>query len=93
MCFVEESKMRIADVIAMAALVTVILVTLILVGEFKKIADDMDFGTQGNSTRTTLFNNAFTGLNLASIAIIIVAAVGILAIVIGALGRGTGTAI
>jgi hypothetical protein len=74
----------------MAALVTVILVTLILIGEFQTIANEMDFGAQGNQTRTQLFNNAYTGLNLASIAIIIVAAVGILAIVIGALGAGWG---
>lgn len=77
--------MRIGDVIAMAALVTVILVTLILTGELQKIATQMDFGTQGNLTRTTLFNNTFTGLNLASVAIIIAAAVGILALVMGAL--------
>jgi hypothetical protein len=69
----------------MAALVTVILVTLILTGELQKIATQMDFGTQGNLTRTTLFNNTFTGLNLASVAIIIAAAVGILALVMGAL--------
>lgn len=69
----------------MAALVVVILVTLILAGELQTIANSMDFGTQGNATRTSLFNNTFTGLNLASVSIIVVAAVGILALVIGAL--------
>lgn len=82
--------MRIGDVIAMAALVTVILVTLILAGELQAIANDMDFGSQGNTTRTTLFNNTFTGLNLASVAIIIAAAVGILALVMGALRPSPG---
>lgn len=82
--------MRIGDVIAMAALVTVILVTLILAGELQKIAVAMDFGTQGNATRTTLFNNTFTGLNLASVAIIIAAAVGILALVMNALRPSPG---
>lgn len=76
----------------MAALVVVILVTLILAGELQSIADDMDFGTAGNATRTSLFSNTYTGLNLASVAIIIVAAVGILGLVIGALGRGTASA-
>lgn len=77
--------MRVSEVIAMAALVVVILVTLILAGELQTIANAMDFGTQGNATRTSLFNNTFTGLNLASVSIIVVAAVGILALVIGAL--------
>jgi len=77
--------MRVSEVIAMAALVVVILVTLILAGELQTIANSMDFGTQGNATRTSLFNNTFTGLNLASVSIIVVAAVGILALVIGAL--------
>lgn len=80
------TDLRIGDVIAMAALVVVILVSLILAGNLQTIAEDMDFGTQGNATRTSLFNNTFTGLNLASVAIIIAAAVGILALVIGALG-------
>lgn len=77
--------MRVTEVIAMAALVVVILVTLILAGELQTIANSMDFGTQGNATRTSLFNNTYTGLNLASVSIIVVAAVGILALVIGAL--------
>lgn len=79
--------MRISEVIAMAALVVVILVTLILAGNLQGIAEDMDFGTAGNATRTSLFANTYTGLNLASVAIIIVAAVGILGLVIGALAR------
>lgn len=77
--------MRIGDVIGMAALVVVILVTLILAGQLQTVADTMNLGTQGNATRTQLFNNTFTGLNLASVAIIIAAAVGILGLVIGAL--------
>jgi hypothetical protein len=77
--------MRIGDVIGMAALVVVILVTLILAGQLQTVANTMNFGTQGNATRTALFNNTYTGLNLASVAIIIAAAVGILGLVIGAL--------
>ena len=84
--------MRISDVIGMAALVVVILVTLILAGQLQTVANSMDFGTQGNTTRTQLFNNTFTGLNLASVAIIIAAAVGILGLVIGALSPQPSTA-
>jgi len=82
--------MRIADVIAMAALVVVILVTLIIAANLQTIAGAMDLGTQGNATRTTLFNNTFTGLTLASIGIIVLAAVGLIAVVLSTLGRATG---
>lgn len=82
--------MRIADVIAMAALVVVILVTLIIAANLQTIADGMDLGTSGNATRTTLFDNTFTGLTLASIGIIVTAAVGLIAVVLSTLGRATG---
>lgn len=72
----------------MAALVVVILVTLILAGNLQTvnetIAGDLNSSVY-NSTATSLFSNTYTGLNLASVSIIIVAAVGILALVIGAL--------
>lgn len=82
--------MRIADVIAMAALVVVILVTLIIAANLQSIAGAMDLGASGNATRTTLFNNTFTGLTLASIGIIVLAAVGLIAVVLSTLGRATG---
>lgn len=82
--------MRIADVIAMAALVVVILVTLIIAANLQGIAEDMDLGATGNETRTTLFSNTFTGLTLASIGIIVTAAVGLIAVVLSTLGRATG---
>ena len=85
--------MRIGEVIAMAALVVVILVTLILAGNLQTIAETMDLGTAGNTTRTQLFSNTYTGLQLASVAIIIVAAVGILGLVISSLGRASGVPI
>ena len=83
-------KIRIADVIAMAALVVVILVTLIIAANLQNIANDMDLGAAGNESRTTLFANTFTGLTLASIGIIVTAAVGLIAVVLSTLGRATG---
>lgn len=80
--------MRIADVIAMIALVITILIGLIIAGNLQTVATGLDLGTAGNATRTTLFANTWTALTLASIGIIIAAAVGILALVIGALGGG-----
>lgn len=82
--------MRIGDVIAMTALVVVVLIALILAGNLQTVATGMNLGTQGNATRTMLFNNTFTALTLASVGIIVAAAVGILALVIGALGGATG---
>jgi len=81
---------RIGDVIAMTALVVVVLIALIIAANLQDVAEGMDLGTLGNATRTQLFTNVFTGLNLASIGIIIAAAVGILALVIGSLGAGAG---
>lgn len=80
--------MRIGDVIALTALVIVILIGLIIAGNMQTVAEDMDFGTDGNATRDTLFANTWTALTLASIGLIIAAAVGILALVVGALGGG-----
>jgi hypothetical protein len=79
--------MRIADVIAMVALVITILCALIISGNLQSVASTMDFGVQGNATRTTLFNNTWQGLTLTSIGIIVAAAVGILSLVIGAFAR------
>lgn len=82
--------MRIGDVIAMTALVIVVLIALIIAANLQIVAEGMDLGTTGNATRTTLFTNTWTGLTLASVGIIISAAVGILALVLSTLGRSAG---
>lgn len=82
--------MRIADVIAMVALIIVVLIALIIAANLQTVALGMDLGTEGNATRTTLFTNTWTGLTLASVGIIISAAVGILALVLSTLGRAAG---
>lgn len=82
--------MRIGDVIAMTALIIVVLIALIIAANLQTVAEDMDLGTDGNATRETLFSNTWTALTLASVGIIIAAAVGILALVLSSLGRGAG---
>ena len=82
--------MRIADVIAMTALIIVVLIALIIAANLQTVANGMDLGEDGNKTRTTLFTNTWTGLTLASVGIIISAAVGILALVLSTLGRASG---
>jgi ABC-type Fe3+ transport system permease subunit len=88
-------KIRIGDVIAMLALVIVVLIGVIVAAQLYTVANNMDLGVQGNATRTQLFNNTWTGLTLASVGIIIAAAVGILAMVMTSLspaGVGGGVA-
>lgn len=82
--------MRIVDVIAMTALIIVVLIALIIAANLQTVAETMDLGVTGNQTRTTLFTNTWTALTLASVGIIISAAVGILALVLSTLGRAGG---
>lgn len=77
----ECVKIRIGDVVAMLALVIVVLIGIIIAANLYSVANAMDLGASGNATRTTLFNNTWTGLTLASVGIIIAAAVGLLALV------------
>jgi hypothetical protein len=74
----------------MTALVICVLIALIIAANLQTVANGMDLGSLGNATRTTLFQNTFTGLTLASVGIIISAAVGILALVLSTLGRAAG---
>lgn len=71
----------------MTALIVVVLIALIVAANLQNVANSMDLGTAGNATRTTLFTNTWTALTLASVGIIVAAAVGILGLVISALGR------
>ena len=89
--------MRIADVIAMTALIIVVLIALIIAANLQQVSYDIgaSYGntTEGanyNATAATLFTNTWTALTLASVGIIISAAVGILALVLSTLGRAGG---
>jgi len=85
--------MRVVDVIAMIALGTVLLTGLIVFGNLQTVANGLNLGTQGNLARTQLFSNAWSGLNLGSVGIIISAAVGIIALIVGALTRAGGVGV
>jgi len=80
--------MRIGDIIAMVCLVVCVLIGLIIAGNLQSVANDLksSLGSDYSSAVDTLFSNTWTGLTLASLGIIIAAAVGILALVIGSLG-------
>ena len=80
--------MRISDIIAMAALIVVILVVAIIIGNLYKVNEDIAAdinSSEYNATTATLFSNAWSGLTLASIGVIIAAAVGLIALILGAL--------
>ena len=79
--------MRIADIIAMIALVVAIIIGLIIAANLQTAVSNMDLGSTGNQTRTQVFTYTFTGLQLGAIGIIIAAAVGLLAMILTALGR------
>ena len=85
--------MRIADVIAMTALIIVVLIALIITANLQAVTNSMKGtinSTEFNSTADALFTNTWTALTLASVGIIISAAVGILALVLSTLGRAGG---
>ena len=81
--------MRISEIILLVVMSAVLVVSLIISANLSSVADDFDLGTEGNATRTTLFSNLWTGLNLASLGIIIAAAVGIISLLVSAF-RTTG---
>ena len=77
--------MRIADIIAMLALVVAIIIGLIIAANLQTAVSNMDLGATGNQTRTTIFDYTYTGLQLGAIGIIIAAAVGLLAMILTAI--------
>jgi hypothetical protein len=86
-------KLRIGDVIALASLVVVILIVVIIVARLQIVANTLKvtgMSVEANDTIDLVFSNAWTGLTLAALGIIIAAAVGILALVMSALGGATG---
>lgn len=85
--------MRISDVIGLVALMIAIVIGIIIVGNMIPVSETVGAGlgnttsgTDFNATAATLFGNTWTALTLASIGMIIAAAVGILALVVSALG-------
>jgi len=82
--------MRIGDVIGVIALAIVILIGVIIGANLQTAVNAMGLTGSANTTATAVFSNFWTGMMLASIGIIVAAAVGIVALVISALGGGRG---
>ncbi|RLI85620.1 MAG: hypothetical protein DRP01_05820 [Archaeoglobales archaeon] len=90
MRLLKNKKGDVALVTMLITLAIIIVVGLIVTGNLYSTATNMDLGTQGNSTRTTLFNNIYSAFNLAVI-IPIVAAAGAIMGVIFTYFQGKGT--
>jgi ABC-type Fe3+ transport system permease subunit len=82
--------MTVADTIAMIALVVAILIAIYIAANLYTVTNAMGLTGAANTTAEQVFTNTWTGLTLASIGIIITAAVGLLALVLGTLGRAAG---
>ena len=74
-------------VVMLVTLAVILPIGLIVVGNLNTTVSNMDLGSQGNSTRTSLFNNIYSAFNLAVIIPIVAAAGAIIGIVIYYLGR------
>jgi hypothetical protein len=79
-------EMRVGDVIAMVALVIVLAVAVLIGANFQAAVNSLGLTGQANETATTVFQNMYTGLTIGSIGIIVAAAVGIISLILGALG-------
>ena len=66
---------------SMIVISVLFVVGLVVVGSLYTVASDMDLGSSGNTTRTSLFNNVYSAFDLGIIAPIVIAAVAIISII------------
>jgi hypothetical protein len=86
--------MRVGDIITMVALGIIIVAGVLIIANFQQSIGSLGLTGTANTTATNAINNVYTGLQLGTIGIIILAAVGLIALVLGAFGaapsrRGT----
>ncbi|MEM2367487.1 MAG: hypothetical protein QXQ50_04550 [Candidatus Bathyarchaeia archaeon] len=80
--------MRLGDIITMVTLGIIIVAAIIIVANFQTAVLQMNLPNQQEGLANTTITNVYTGLQLAGIGIIILAAVGIIALILGAFGGG-----
>ncbi|MEM2567383.1 MAG: hypothetical protein QXH20_02785 [Candidatus Bathyarchaeia archaeon] len=80
--------MRLGDIITMVTLGIIIVAAIIIVANFQSAVLQMNLPSQQEGLANTTITNVYTGLQLAGIGIIILAAVGIIALILGAFGGG-----
>lgn len=79
--------MRVVDIIGMVTLAIILIIAIIIIGYMQPTAEGLktnETSAKFNSTLDTVFSHTWTGMTLGALGIIIAAAVGLLALVIGA---------
>lgn len=76
--------MRLGDIITMVTLGIIIVAAIIIVANFQSAVLQMNLGAEQEQLANSTLTNVYTGLQLAGIGIIILAAVGIIALILGA---------
>jgi len=77
--------MRVGTVISLVIVAVVLVVGVIIIGNLQATVDELDLGTQGNATRTTIFDTTYSAFNISVIGLIVMGAVGIIGVVVGSL--------
>ena len=80
-----------ALIVMLVTIAVILPIGLMVIGNLNTLVNSYDLGSQGNSTRTSLFNNIYSAFNLAVIIPIVAAAGAIIGIVIYYLGGGART--
>jgi len=75
-------NVAVAVIATLVTLAIILPIGLMVVGNLNTIIGSYDLGSQGNQTRTSLFNNIYSAFNLAVIIPIVAAAGAIIGIVI-----------
>lgn len=74
--------MIIGMVVALIAIAVILPTGLLATATIKTTVDAMDLGASGNATRTTLYNNIFSGYNLAAVTPIVQAAAVVISVIV-----------
>lgn len=74
--------MNIGDILLMVIVAVAIIVAAIVVGSLQGIANNLNISEASKSVIETAITNTFAGLNIATIGIIVLAAMAILGVVI-----------
>ncbi|MEM2506797.1 MAG: hypothetical protein QXF61_07145 [Nitrososphaeria archaeon] len=74
--------MNVGDILLMVIVAVAIIVAAIVVGSLSTIANNLNISNESKAVIQTAISNAFAGLNIATIGIIVLAAMAILGVVI-----------
>lgn len=86
--FIKNRKGAALSLVVLLITVAIVLIVgLVVTGQLSTTADTFNLGSSGNATRTTLFNNIYSAMNLSVLIPIVAAAGALIAIIFAYLGR------